>query len=211
MTAERNLGGRKDFHQTAEEKRKRRNFAYSVLCLHANPEGSQKPRRNKPRVFVQQLPLPLTSHLLLYASVYEIVMIVVKQMQINNGWMNTSWDELIMGIMLTCKSKSYCSSSLREAIKWISPGSDSPCTVMLQGVAGMGRDRERGRGLLLMAGWCQRHSPPARGLVGAGTTNWKKLHTSKEKNNPTVVQISPKYSYTFCWHTKRAEQGIWNL
>lgn len=93
MTTERNLGGRKDFHQTAEENRERKNFDYSVLCLHAKPEGGKKPRRSKPRVFVQQLPLSLTSHLLLYASVYEIVMIVVKQMQINNGWMITSGDE----------------------------------------------------------------------------------------------------------------------
>lgn len=43
--------------------------------------------------FVQQLPLSLTSHLFLCAALYEIVMTVVKQMQINNGWMNTSWDE----------------------------------------------------------------------------------------------------------------------
>lgn len=42
-------------------------------------------------------------------------------------------------------------------------------------------DRDRGRGLLLRAGWCQRHSPPARALVVAGTTHWKKPHTSKEK------------------------------
>lgn len=93
MTMERNLGGRKDFHQTAEGNREKTNFACSVLYLHTKPGGSQKPRKSKPRVFVQQLPLSLTSHLLLYASVYEIVMIVVKQMQINNVWMNTSWDK----------------------------------------------------------------------------------------------------------------------
>lgn len=71
----------------------RRQLLLAVLYLHTKPGGSQKPRKSKPRVFVQQLPLSLTSHLLLYASVYEIVMIVVKQMQINNGWMNTSWDK----------------------------------------------------------------------------------------------------------------------
>lgn len=75
-----------------------------------------------------------------------------------------------MGVMLTFKSKSYCSSCLRGTVMGVSPGSASPCTVMLLGVAGMGRDRDRGRGLLLEAGWCQRHSPPARALVGASTT-----------------------------------------
>lgn len=70
-----------------------RSFACSVLCLYTKPGGSQRLGRSKPRFFVQQLPLSLTSHLFLCAAVYEIVMIVVKQMQINNGWVNTSWDE----------------------------------------------------------------------------------------------------------------------
>lgn len=76
-----------------------------------------------------------------------------------------------MGVMLTFKSKSYCSSCLRGAVMGVSPGSASPCTVVLQGAAGMGRDRDRDRGLLLEAGWCHRHSPPARALVGASTTD----------------------------------------
>lgn len=48
-----------------------------------------------------------------------------------------------MGVMLTFKSKSYCSSCLRGAVMGVSPGSASPCTVVLQGVASMGRDRDR--------------------------------------------------------------------
>lgn len=83
--------------------------------------------------------------------------------------------------MLTFKNKSYCSSCLRGAVMGVSPGSASTCTAVLQGVACMGRDRDRDRGLLLEAGWCQRQSPPARALVGASTTDWKKLHISKEK------------------------------
>lgn len=86
-----------------------------------------------------------------------------------------------MGVMLTFKSKSYCSSCLRGAVMGVPPGSASPCTMVLQGVAGMGRERDRARDLLLEAGWCQRHSPPARALVGASTTDWKKLHISKQK------------------------------
>lgn len=51
-----------------------------------------------------------------------------------------------MGVMLTFKSKSYCSSCLRGAVMGVSPGSASPCTVVLQGVASMGRDRDRDGG-----------------------------------------------------------------
>lgn len=54
--------------------------------------------------------------------------------------------------MLTFKSKSYCSSCLRGAVVGVSPGSVSPCTVVLQGAACMGRETDRDRDLLLEGG-----------------------------------------------------------
>lgn len=57
-----------------------------------------------------------------------------------------------MGIMLSFKSKSYCSSCLRGAVMGVSPGSASLCTVVLQGAADMGQ--RQGQGTATETGIC---------------------------------------------------------
>lgn len=76
-----------------EKGKEKRTFTFSVINLYKNSRGDQWSRRSKPKIFLQQLTLSVMSHLSLCTAVYEIVMIVVKQTQINNEWMNTSWDE----------------------------------------------------------------------------------------------------------------------